>query len=176
MVYTIPGSLFHAWSSGALYVYSDLTNLEKRWGSQPFDFLIDSWLLFLKFFPLTQIHWSSVSPEKRAGIPVKSTKHGITNTIRLGTKLHMKAEWGNPVRGKSPQSRWIRDIPTLKESTFSLQKSFASCVHMFSSPKSAIDPWLLFHDYWTLISRTMQTFTPIERNKYKTTPLSLLES
>lgn len=49
---------------------------------------------------LPQIQCSLVSLKKRAGLVMKSTKHGITRCNNLDTNPHIKAGWNNPGGGK----------------------------------------------------------------------------
>lgn len=52
-----------------------------------------------------QIHSSSISIQKWAGLPGRAAKHSITRCHQARHKPHIKAGPGSPVGGRGPRSR-----------------------------------------------------------------------
>lgn len=69
-------------------------------------FLLSNIISRLQFlahiYPLPQIHFTSVSPKKRPGLPGTLIKHVKTCYNNLGTKHHITGEQTDPVKDTQP--------------------------------------------------------------------------
>lgn len=95
----------------------------------------------------------SFSPQKRTGPLGISAKHGLINTVRLDPNLHIRAGWGNPVRGKGFQKQ-AKESETAQLPLLGLPKTTKLHIcNMCRRPRSDLDClFSLCEPLWALVS------------------------